>query len=1552
MDAFRRSRRAKAVEKTTVKGRKVLNRVLRMIKYLGLPMDDFFNIIDGAGKSDGSVSMKELKIGVKELSNMCKLKLSANYKSDEVMEKATVAYRELSQSEAVLIMKVADPSGDGELTMEEFKRAIEDSKELTQAQRIEARVGGVFSKLEKLMKDKGLRLQDLFLMFGGGDGTITGDELKEGLKRLGEPSAKARSEEKRALKAALRKKGEDEQKRAEVLNEIHAIEEAERSGAASVLREFEKLMAEKGSKISDVFRTIDKSGDGLISREELKDGLKLLATPCPSAVFAQKKALERELAVHQKEVKKRAELRHFLTRMHEANESGAAQVIERLEIFLRNNQMRVGDLFKSIDKSGDGALDAEELKEALDSVNLKFSEEEIGCLLAYLDSDGGGLLEASELNFAIRQYRRFRWEAQTHDFSLDHRAPLFEEYQNMEEIFHSSSVFDSRLSENDVVVGLKRLRGDDKIDGMMVYTKQETKALRRAVDKLADFVVQKEVNLSKALKAKEAQHGEHHHHDHVKIEDFENFLEACRLDPFKGEGSTAGFLSGPFDDGSVMSLDQSLGSLGSVETLGTTDTMGTLGTLGTAGTAETGKYGFSVTDEEGFAAVADFLDGGDGEIDIKELEEAFRIARRSKQEEEIKLQGERLMKRLRKLLEYKNMTLDKFVQLMDSATGKSTSGLSIGDGNVTTREFTVGLQNMVASLDKKHKNLRFSSKDIGKIVRYIDPSGSGNMSSGMMKAAFFSNETAEELRARIEMEARAENEEEIDPMDVVDTFAEDIIVPKKDGISMDDILLLISSIDETEDGDVDLAELENIFRTSRRATAQKRLDEKAMKVLRRVKKLMAKLGLSLEQFFERLDGSGSAAGNGVVSGKELKQGLQILCGEAKVGGFNENDLVFLIRFLDPSGEGDLTIDELVQGMEKAAGIEVEMSGVGGMGEAERKAMEHRNKVTAVISKLEEFMKGRGMRLSDLFYWLDRSGDGSLSVTELRGGLERLVFGQSTEDRMQAMKLLIEARAKEKVETETRMRDQKEREAKLNKLNSSGAGDVLRGLEVLMKDKGLRIHDVFHLIDESGDGSISREELIVGLGKLIKPGKGVAAGRLAKQKRRAREEKEMAERRRQQNIFLGKIEEASRVGADVVVKKLERFMRKRQMKLSDLFQTLDRGGDGSLTAEELQEALEKEGLLLPDEEILNLMDYLDKGGDGEIDAKELNEAIKLQRRFAWEEKNRGQVVFTDAEIELLLRLISHGGHHKIVKVGHIEDQVKKSMMRRGVAGRAVEVGDINIPMRIGGEEEVEDEVLVERKGREEGEGGAAGYDDVLAIGPPAALRPGTSQSRDSLGTRGASRGTSRGASRGGGSRMASRGGIAAVGSGGDDMVIVEAPQEEEKGLEEGVAESYLEGLYVRAVEERAIRDSKTREVVEGYLSSLYGEVTNEMGGGGGGWEEQPVLPPPVDMSVEAAAPRPVTAPSGAFEFDLAGGSWSQTFGNTMQAGAVKTPKNMNDIGAAASEVTDFTEVETLKKAVEDKDRTIEELIREVERLREMGRGEGSVVSEMTMGTVDM
>ena len=1351
--------------------------------------------------------------------------------------------------------------------------------------------------------------------------------------KIGQPSAKQRSEEKRALSAALKKKGEDEKKRQEVMAEISRINEAEESGAADILRKFEALMMERGTRISDLFRTIDTSGDGLISRKELKQGLRLLSQPCATVVFAQKKALEKEMKQHKLEVKRRAELRRFLARMKEANDCGAATVIERLEAFLRINQMRVADLFKSLDKSGDGALDAAELKDALEAVNLNFTESEIGKLVGYIDKDGGGLLEADELNIAIRQYRRFRWAAQTIDFSLDGRTPLHEEYGSLNDIFYSSSLEDEiSLTENDVLVGLKRLRGDDTLESAEFFTRSEMKKVRHAFRRFSNYLVRRGMNIKELFPDRRKTY----------VSSFTDFLSSCKTDPSvkSGRVGTAAdnstYMNSSLDDGSIFS--QSFDGSKSVESM---ETLGTLATFNTfqSSVPATPLNGTMVDPEFGgaaskvamnpasFESVAQFLDGGDGEIDMKELENAFRMARRSRQEQQIKMQGVKLMKRLRKLLEFKNMTLDKFVQLMDSATGKSSAGVSIGDGNVTAREFKVGLQKMVQHIDKKHRHLKFTSKEIKKVLRYIDPTGSGNMSASMMKAAFFSDETPAELQKRINLEALEEEQRKLDPSDIVDDFAVDIIVPSKDAITVEDIGLLVESLDETEDGDVDMGELESLFRLSRRNSAQRKLDEKAMKVLRRVKKIMVKLGInSVNEFFRRMDNAGGAMGNGIVSSRELKVGLQSLCRYAKVPGFAENDLVYLIRFLDPSGEGDLTMDEVSFGMKKAEGLHVgdEREDDDGSEREASEAAKNKKKVAGVILKMEDFMKERGMRLSDLFYWLDRSGDGKLGFSELRDGLERLVFGQSTEDKLAAAQLLEKARSKEKEDASIRVAEQKERDARLKLLDDSGAGDVLRTLEVLMKEKGMRIHDVFRLIDESGDGSISRQELIEGLTKLIRPTKGVAASKLAKERRKRKEQEEAKDKKRQMDAFLFKIEEAQRSGADKVIHKLERFMRKRQLKLSDFFATLDRGSDGLITAPELQVALERESLLLEDDEILNLMDYLDTGGDGEVDRKELEDAIRLHRRYQWETKKSVVPVFDYDDIRLLARYFTSPSVTGLLDFDELVSAVEQK--NASISLHYPESGPV---------------AEVKVKGDGWADGGIAGS----AYKPgrsspvsPGAKRPGTSQSRDGTGsTRGSTRGQS---------RMASRAGSALIEMGieeEDPIPPVPADEEEPgRGTEEQleVVQRYLEDLYSSAIE--AVGCARENEIVnenendkdkdkDEEAEERRQQVDEE------DWENVAVIQPP-----EYEAPvdkRPLTAPSGAFEFDLAGGQWQSYGGTETLAGRLNGSEEMSE-GTYAVE---------LVKKLEEKDRTIEQLVREVERLKREGKGEGSVVSDVTMMT---
>tara|TARA_B110000305_G_C18994486_1_gene427682 strand:+ start:83 stop:568 length:486 start_codon:yes stop_codon:yes gene_type:complete len=90
-------------------------------------------------------------------------------------------------------------------------------------------------------------------------------------------------------------------------------------------------------------------------------------------------------------------------------------------------------------------------------------------------------------------------------------------------------------------------------------------------------------------------------------------------------------------------------------------------------------------------------------------------------------------------------------------------------------------------------------------------------------------------------------------------------------------------------------------------------------------------------------------------------------------------------------------------------------------------------------------------------------------------------------------------------------------------------------------------------------------------------------------------------------------DADACGAARVLGKLEGFIRKYQLRLSDVFYGVDKSGDGNLDAKELQQALKNVKCTISDDKMEALVGFLDDSGDGQIDVKELEEALRQFRR---------------------------------------------------------------------------------------------------------------------------------------------------------------------------------------------------------------------------------------------------------------------------------------------------------------------------------------------------
>lgn len=77
-------------------------------------------------------------------------------------------------------------------------------------------------------------------------------------------------------------------------------------------------------------------------------------------------------------------------------------VMRALVDSLAAKKMRATDLFKKIDTSGDGSLDAEELRGGLADLGFKASDAEFAVIMARVDKDGGGDVSLKEFDRAIK----------------------------------------------------------------------------------------------------------------------------------------------------------------------------------------------------------------------------------------------------------------------------------------------------------------------------------------------------------------------------------------------------------------------------------------------------------------------------------------------------------------------------------------------------------------------------------------------------------------------------------------------------------------------------------------------------------------------------------------------------------------------------------------------------------------------------------------------------------------------------------------------------------------------------------------------------------------------------------------------------------------------------------------------------------------------------------------------------------------------------------------------------------------------------------------------
>jgi len=81
----------------------------------------------------------------------------------------------------------------------------------------------------------------------------------------------------------------------------------------------------------------------------------------------------------------------------------ADEILRQVAIVLKKKRLRASDLFKQVDASGDGCIDAGELREGFKNIiGFETSDEEFNALMKIIDKDGGGDVSLKEFEKAMR----------------------------------------------------------------------------------------------------------------------------------------------------------------------------------------------------------------------------------------------------------------------------------------------------------------------------------------------------------------------------------------------------------------------------------------------------------------------------------------------------------------------------------------------------------------------------------------------------------------------------------------------------------------------------------------------------------------------------------------------------------------------------------------------------------------------------------------------------------------------------------------------------------------------------------------------------------------------------------------------------------------------------------------------------------------------------------------------------------------------------------------------------------------------------------------------
>merc|ERR1719295_2376038 len=268
---------------------------------------------------------------------------------------------QFSAQESSLVFDLADSNGDGEIDMGEFVTMMFPA------------AGQLISNLKQNFRDE----SDIKAAFkswdSDGDGEISFKELQSAVQRSGQ---KLSEEDINAIFVV----GDADQNGSIDLQEFMAMMMPQSSDVVAKFRAIRKTVKD----VQNAFKQFDRDGDGSIDKNELSQGLSQVGS------FT-KQDIDTLFAAGDVDGDGAIDYEEFIALMCPS----ASDIIEKFRAKYRNvNDVKAA--FKRFDRNGDGALEKNELCDALKSSGESYSDVEVDAIFSLGDVDGDGEITLEE----------------------------------------------------------------------------------------------------------------------------------------------------------------------------------------------------------------------------------------------------------------------------------------------------------------------------------------------------------------------------------------------------------------------------------------------------------------------------------------------------------------------------------------------------------------------------------------------------------------------------------------------------------------------------------------------------------------------------------------------------------------------------------------------------------------------------------------------------------------------------------------------------------------------------------------------------------------------------------------------------------------------------------------------------------------------------------------------------------------------------------------------------------------------------------------------------